>query len=86
MCPLDERILEILERHRTASPSFVVREVPLWASTGRARERCRALTEAGMIEPVSDDRRLFQLRRRGAEYLRGDLDARNLPRPRSAYG
>jgi hypothetical protein len=81
MCPLDERILELLDERGWASPEFIAGEVRLFSSVERVRERCQMLTEAALIEPMTDDERAFEVTRDGQMYLSGELDARNQPKP-----
>jgi hypothetical protein len=81
MCPLDERILEILDNEGLGTAEHIEDEVKLWTSVGRVRERCRVLADSELIEPVTDDCELWELTEKGREYLDGDLDARNLPTP-----
>jgi len=81
MCPLDERTLEILREEDMASPSYIANEVPLFASTGRVRERCIMLVHAELAAPVSKNWGHYEITSKGEEYLEGELDVRGLPRP-----
>ncbi len=84
MCPLDERTLEILRNEDMASPSYIAREVSLYASTGRVRERCIMLVRAELAAPVSKNWGHYEITTKGEEFLDGELDARGLPRPQVA--
>jgi hypothetical protein len=50
---LGERILEIMKAEGWSSPRYIAQKVSLCASVGRVRERCRMLTYAQMIEPLT---------------------------------
>jgi len=81
MTPLDERILELMAAEGWATPASVARRVSLRASVARVRERCVVLTQAGLVAPVSRQRRHHAITGAGRRYLDGRLDARTLPRP-----
>jgi predicted transcriptional regulator len=81
MCPLDERTLEILREEAMASPSHIANEVSLRTSQNRVKERCILLSRAGLVAPISQDWRHYEITAKGEEYLDGELDARGLPRP-----
>ncbi|GGN92838.1 hypothetical protein GCM10009030_17490 [Haloarcula pellucida] len=81
MVPLDERILEILQAEGWSSPAYIARKVSLWASVGRVRERCRMLTYAQMIEPLTPRFENYDITGFGLRYLEGRLDASKQPRP-----
>ncbi len=82
MVPLDERILEYLDEHDLATAATITREVELFASYNRVRERCYALADAELVDTVTTDRAHWELTKRGKMFLEGNLDARNQPTPR----
>jgi hypothetical protein len=79
MQQLDERILEHVKEDGWSSPS-IMRSRPEFrrfaASEARIRERCRVLTSAELIAPISGE--MFELTTWGKLYLSGDLDAQHL--------
>jgi hypothetical protein len=81
MVPLDERILEILRAEGWSAPAYIARKVSLWASVGRVDERCRMLTDARMIEPLTPEFENYDITGVGHRYLDGQLDASTQPRP-----
>lgn len=81
MCNLDERIMEHLESEGWATPRHIERTFSMNASEGRARERLRMLSFAGLVGPLFEDSRMYELTGEGQRYLAGDLDAEHLPRP-----
>jgi hypothetical protein len=81
MVPLDERILELLRSEGWSTPSYIARKVSLWASVGRARERCHMLTQAQLVEPLSRQFQNYDITGAGRRYLAGDLDVSKLPQP-----
>ena len=81
MVPLDERIMEILRAEGWSAPAYITRKVSLFASVGRTRERCRFLTHARMIEPLSQQLENYDITGVGLRYLEGRLDASNQPCP-----
>jgi len=81
MVPLDERILEILKAEGWSSPRYIAQKVSLRASVGRVRERCRMLTYAQMIEPLTRQFQNYDITGYGLRYLEGRLDASNQPWP-----
>lgn len=82
MIPLDERTLEILQKEGACSPAFIAREVVMFASSGRVRERCKMLADAGLVDPMSEDWEMFELTEEGMRYLKGNLDVRHQPTPK----
>jgi hypothetical protein len=81
MVPLDERILEILDEEWWATPRQIARKVSLYCSRARVRERCKYLTYAELIEPVSPEGMHYGLTTTGKRYLDGKLDVRHQPHP-----
>jgi predicted transcriptional regulator len=81
MCPLSERILEILQTEGASSPEFISNTLQMNASRRRVREQCRMLADAELLEPMTDDWEMFELTEEGMRYLDGDLDARHQPTP-----
>lgn len=52
------------------------------ASEGRVRERLELLTEAGLLAPLFEGSKMFELTGEGKRYLSGELDAaKHLERP-----
>jgi len=81
MTPLDERVLELLAAEGWATPQSIARRVSQTASVGRVRERCGLLTEAGLVAPLTRERRHYELTGAGRRYLAGQLDVRAQPWP-----
>jgi DNA-binding Lrp family transcriptional regulator len=81
MVPLDERILEILQSEGWSTAGYIARKVSLFASAGRVRERCRMLTAVELIEPHTKRLGHFDIANRGIQYLKGEFDASDLPKP-----
>lgn len=78
MCTLDERILEHLEEDSWSTPRYMSKEFRFNASRGRVEERCRKLTQAGLIAPIYEDANLYDITSDGQQYLEGELDAEHL--------
>ena len=81
MVMLDERILEYLDSKGLSSPGVMSKEFRFSAKQKRVRERCKVLTYAGLISPLSQEYRVFEITSQGQEYLAGELDARYRPNP-----
>lgn len=81
MCPLSERILEILQANGPSGPEFISNTLGMNASRRRVREQCLMLADAELVEPMTDDWEMFELTEEGIRYLEGDLDARHQPTP-----
>jgi predicted transcriptional regulator len=81
MCPLDERIMEYIEREDWATPRLIHSETSMNASWGRTYERLKMLEQAGLVEREHHRGTMFDLTGEGIRYLRGDLDAEHLPCP-----
>ncbi|QFU83369.1 hypothetical protein GCU68_12885 [Natronorubrum aibiense] len=81
MCTLDERILEHLSEDPWSTPKYMSRAIKLTASRGRVEERCLMLSQVGLIAPIFNDSNMYEITGEGEEYLDGELDAENRPRP-----
>ncbi|MBX0288205.1 winged helix-turn-helix domain-containing protein [Haloarcula salinisoli] len=81
MTPLDERILELLAAEGWATPRSIARRVSLGASVGRVRERCRLLSQTGLVAPLSRALLHYEITGAGRRYLAGELDASEQPGP-----
>jgi len=81
MCTLDERIIEHLADDSWSTPRFMSREFKFNASRSRVEERCKMLSQAGLIAPIYERGNLYAITSEGKQYLSGDLDAEHLPRP-----
>jgi hypothetical protein len=81
MCTLDERILEYLRRDLLGTADWISGEMKMNASERRVRERLGMLADAGLVAPLTEDGDLWVLTMTGIEYLDGELDAENQPRP-----
>jgi len=83
MRQLDERILEHLQESGESNP-MLMSEHPRFGemevSSGQIRERCAKLAEAGLA--ASTGKGWFDITTWGQQYLEGELDAENQPRPR----
>jgi len=80
MSQLDERIIEHLDDEGWASASTMHRSFCFSASEARIRERCRELSDSGLIAPIYERSSMNELTVVGDLYLDGDLDAETLPR------
>lgn len=83
MCPLDERIVEFVAQEPLASPRLMASVFDFFASRDRIQERCKMLSDAGLIAPFSDDFEMYEVTGAGQRYLEGNLDAEHQPRPRA---
>lgn len=84
MCPLDERIMEILDREGWSTARLIEDVTTMDASEDRARERLKLLSEAGLVAPIYENASMYELTGEGQRYLDGDLDAAkhiNQPNP-----
>lgn len=82
MCPLDERIMEILDREGLSSARLIEDLTSMNASESRARERLELLSQAGLVAPLFEDGRMYELTGEGQRYLEGELDAaKHIDRP-----
>lgn len=81
MCTLDERILECLSDDPWSTPRHMSRAVNLTASRGRVEERCLMLSQVGLVAPIFEDSNMYEITHEGQEYLEGELDVENRPRP-----
>lgn len=81
MCPLDERILEFIDREDWTSPRLIETETSMNASWGRAYERLKMLEQAGLVERIHRHGVMFELTGEGQRYLCGELDAQHVERP-----
>jgi len=75
MCPLDERIMEYLDREGWSTARLIEQATSMNASENRVDERLRMLSQAGLVAPIVDDLDMFELTGEGRRYLDGDLDA-----------
>lgn len=73
---LDERILEHLEREGWSTASLIEQATTMNASESRTRERLRMLTDCGLVAPIFEGSRMYELTSEGQRYLRGELDAK----------
>jgi len=71
MVALDERILEYLETDAAATPRTIAQSRRRFVSTQKIRERCRVLSQAGYVRPLSDDYEMYELTIWGLLYLDG---------------
>ncbi|WIV67525.1 winged helix-turn-helix domain-containing protein [Natrialbaceae archaeon AArc-T1-2] len=81
MCTLDERILEHLEEESWSTPRYMEQAIELYASRARIQERCQMLTQVGLVTPAFGDYHMYEITSKGQEYLEGELDVEDLPRP-----
>lgn len=81
MCTLDERIVEHLQDNPWSTPRHMSREIKFNASRDRVDERCKMLTQAGLIAPIYSGANLYEITSEGQQYLSGELDAEHLPAP-----
>lgn len=81
MQQLDERILEHLAEEGWATPQTMATSTDfneMRVSEQRLRERCKELVSRELIEPLHQD--MYEISTWGLAYLRGELDARYLPK------
>lgn len=81
MCTLDERILEHLEEEGWSSPRLMSQAMRFDASRARIRERCGLLSQVGLVAPIYEGSRMYEITYEGREYLTGDLDVELRPHP-----
>lgn len=81
MCTLDERIIEHVDENAWASPKTMEQAIKFNASERRIRERCKMLSDVGLIAPIYEGADMYEITAEGQEYLDGDLDVEHLPRP-----
>lgn len=81
MCTLDERILEHLAEDSWSTPRCMTRVIKLTASRGRVEERCQLLSQVGLVAPIFEDNKMYEITHEGQEYLDGKLDVENRPVP-----
>ncbi|ELZ14048.1 hypothetical protein C478_07894 [Natrinema thermotolerans DSM 11552] len=81
MCTLDERILEHLSEDPWSTPRHMSRAVNLTASRGRVEERCQLLSQVGLVAPIFESSNMYEITYDGQEYLDGELDVENRPKP-----
>lgn len=75
MTTLDDRILEYLDEDAAATPRTIARSRRRPVSTQQIRERLRVLSQAGYVEPFTDDYELYSLTTWGRLYLEGEARA-----------
>ena len=83
MYTVDERILEHLAEESWGSPDTMAAESEfqgLEADKEYIKQRCKQLVERELIVPLVAGESMYEITNLGLAYLRGDLDARHLPR------
>ncbi|SEW10428.1 hypothetical protein [Halobacterium jilantaiense] len=83
MRQLDERLLEHLGEQDWSTPRMLSqhpRFEEMQVSRGRLRERLQMLADAGLVWRQHED--VYEITTWGQQYLSGELDAENQPRPR----
>jgi len=80
---IDERIMTYISSEGWATPSLLARSPGISASEGRIRDRLKRLVYAMLVVPVH--RNTYDLTMNGIMFLRGDLNADNLPTPKWEY-
>ncbi|GGN17947.1 PhiH1 repressor [Halarchaeum nitratireducens] len=81
MQAVDERILEHLAESRWASPTTMTAVLPSASSRRRIWDRCRLLSEAGLIGPLWPGTRMYEITTSGQLYLDGELNTHDVPAP-----
>lgn len=81
MCLLDERILENLQREGWSTAHIIERATTMNATRKRVAERLRMLTAAGLVAPIFEGSKMYELTGEGQRYLLGKLDADHQPQP-----
>lgn len=77
MTIVDDRVLEYIREHEHGSPSEMSREGPIHYSTGYIAERCRELSNYGLLKPVGNG--VYTITENGEAYLDGKLDTSEDP-------
>jgi Mn-dependent DtxR family transcriptional regulator len=75
----DERIMEYLGEHGSASARLIAREAFEQVSAGHVSERLEHLRYAGLVCCLGLDS--YELTGEGQRYLAGDVDAAHQPTP-----
>ncbi|WP_255151326.1 Lrp/AsnC family transcriptional regulator [Halorarius halobius] len=81
MQQLDERILELLQDESCASYRYIAGLDEISASKLRVRERCKVLARVGLVEALSNERRVWELTEKGKRYLEGNIPKDEFPDP-----
>lgn len=81
MVLLDERILEILESEGPKSPTRIARDDRIEFATTHVNRRLLKLAKAGLVDKDRIGRGVYAINDVGREYLKGEVDARELPAP-----
>jgi hypothetical protein len=79
---LDERVLEVLADEPWSTPGILACEVPLDATEGQIRDRCKVLADAELLALDLEDGWRVELTGLGKRYLEGETDMRLYRRPR----
>lgn len=78
---IDDRILEHLRDECWSRPEFIAGLPGIHASEAEVRQRCWALSEAGLVAFVTEDMELVELTTWGRRYLDGEIDVGRYPSP-----
>lgn len=79
---VDERLLEHLDEHGWSTPSMISSHPEFKgfdASRGQIRERLQMLADPGLMGRGHED--IYEIATWGQQYLQGELDAENQPKP-----
>jgi hypothetical protein len=79
---LDDRILEHLHDESYSTARRMAKLPGIHATECQVQERCGVLAEADLVAFVTRDKDLVELTTWGRQYLKGDIDVENYPRPR----
>jgi hypothetical protein len=79
---IDDRILEYLDDESYATAEELAKEKGIDATKVQVQERCRLLADVDLVEFLTEDEEIVELRMRGKEYLNGDVDVNLYPPPR----
>ncbi len=81
MVQLDERILEHLHEVAWAEPETMTTTFCSTESRAKVRSRCHRLSSSGLIGPLWPGSRMYEITTSGELYLRGQLNAQDVPAP-----
>lgn len=79
MQPADDRILEYLDTEGTQTPKSIADEGPYDFHRKTIQRRLRVLSKATLVERIG--RGVYSITAKGREYLSGDADLREEPKP-----
>ena len=76
MTLVDDRVLEYVREHGSGSPTKMKREGPIRYSRAYVHNRCKKLTERGLLEHLGNG--VYVITDDGEAYLDGQLDTETM--------